>query len=124
MSDKIAEMYVEEVTPVNEIKGFTKSFVKRTKDKREEDKNVIELLSYIKEKRVLIGAKITEKCFKNGVVSKVYTASNVDDLTLRKTQHYAKIANVEVVVLDLNNSDLAQKIGKPFLINMVCVRNK
>ena len=124
MADKIAEMYVEEATPSNEIKGFTKSFVKRTKDKREEDKNVVELLGYIKEKRVQIGAKITEKNFKNGVVSKVFAASNVDELTLKKTNHYAKVAGVDVVVLDLDNADLAQKIGKPFLVNMVCVRNK
>ncbi len=124
MADKIAEMYVEEATPVNELKGFTKSFVKRTKDKKEEDLSVKELLGYIKEKRVQIGAKITEKNFKKGEVAKVYAASNVDDFTLKKMRHYAKLLSVDVVVLELDNSDLAQKIGKPFLVNMVCVRNK
>lgn len=32
--ENAAEMYVEEITPSNEVKGFTKSFVKRTKAKK------------------------------------------------------------------------------------------
>lgn len=118
----VAEMYVEEITPANEVKGFTKSFVKRSKDKKTEDVKVKELLGFAKEKRIQIGAKITEKNFKKGVVSKVFTASNCDDLTLRKIKHYANIAKVDVVMLDLDNGELAQKIGKPFLISMICVR--
>lgn len=121
-ANDVAEMYVEEVTPANEVKGFTKTFVKRSKDKKTEDVNVKELLTFAKEKKIQIGAKITEKNFKKGNVAKVFTANNCDDLTLRKIKHYANLAKVDVVQLDLDNGELAQKMGKPFLISMICVR--
>ncbi len=122
--ENASEMYVEEVSPSNEIKGFTKSFVKRTKDKKEEDFNVKDLVNFAKAGNVTIGAKSCEKGFKKGAVQKVYVANNCDDLTLKKIQHYAKIANVDVVELDLDNGEMAQKIGKPFLISMVSVVKK
>lgn len=117
-----AEMYFEETSPSNEIKGFTKSFQKRTKDKREENKDVLDLLSFAKEGKIILGAKVTEKAFKNNKAKKVYTASNCDELTLKKIKHYANIAKVDVVELDLDNDELAQKLAKPFLISMVCVK--
>ena len=120
--DKVAEMYLEEVTPANEIKGFTKSFQKRSKDKKVEDKNVVELLSYAKEGKIILGSRVTEKAFKKGVAKKVYAASNCDEMTLKKVKHYAKIANIDVIELDLDNEELSQKLAKPFLISMVCVR--
>ena len=118
------EMYYDETTSSNEIKGFTKSFQKRSKAKKEENKDVIELLSFVKSGLVLIGAKVTEKAFKNGNVKKVYVASNCEPLTLKKIEHYAKIAGVDVVKLSLNNDELREKLAKPFLISMVCVRDK
>jgi len=117
-----AEMYFEETSPSNEVKGFTKSFQKRTKNKKEENKDVLELLSFVKEGNTVLGAKVTEKAFKSNLAKKVYAASNCDELTLKKMKHYAKIANVEVVELDLDNDELSQKLAKPFLISMVCVK--
>ncbi|MCA9459210.1 MAG: ribosomal L7Ae/L30e/S12e/Gadd45 family protein [Nanoarchaeota archaeon] len=118
-----SEMYYEEVTPANEIKGFTKSFQKRTKNKREEDKDVVELLGYIKSGNVVIGTKTTEKSFKNGSAKRIYVASNCDEFSLKKIEHYGKILKVDIVKLALDNNDLAQKLGKPFVVSMVCVRN-
>lgn len=114
-------MYVEETSPSNEIKGFTKSFVKRKKDKKTEDVSVKELLGFVKDKRVVIGAKVIEKKMKNNQISKVFLASNCQELVLRKIKHYAKISNVEVLVLDLDSSDLSLKLAKPFLVNVVGV---
>jgi large subunit ribosomal protein L30e len=122
--ENIAEMYVEETNPSNEIKGFTKSFTKRTKDKKTEDGNIKDLLNFVKEGKTQIGAKTTEKNFKNSRVEKVYVAQNCEEMTLSKIKHYAKLANVEVIQLDLNNSDLAQKMAKPFLINVVCIKKE
>ena len=119
--DNVTDMYLEEVTPANQVKGFTKSFVKRTKAKREENLSVKELLGYLKDNKVKIGAKITAKNFKTGKVEKVFASSNCDDLTLRTINHYAKIANVEIVMLDLDNEELGQKLVKPFLVSMVCI---
>jgi len=116
------EMYFEEVTPSNELKGFTKSFQKRSKNKKEENKDVVEMLGYLKTNSLIYGAKVTEKAFKNGVAKKVFASSNCDVLTLRKVEHYAAIAGVDVVKLDLDNEELGQKLVKPFLISMVCVR--
>jgi len=122
--ENVAEMYVEEVNPVNEVKGFTKSFIKRSKSKKTEDINVRDLLNYVKENKISIGAKITEKHFKKNNVDKVYVASNCDVLTLKKFNHYANLANVEVIQLDLDNIELSQKLGKPFLISTVVVRKQ
>jgi len=120
--DNEAQMYHEEVTPANEIKGFTKSFQKRTKDKKVEDKEIVELLSFQRENKVVFGRKISEKSLKNGTAQKIYAASNCDDFNLRKIKHYCKVANVEIVELELDNEELAQKLNKPFLMSMVCVR--
>lgn len=116
------ELYMEEQTPANELKGFTKSFQKKSKDKKAEDKNVVELLAFNREKKLVFGTRVTEKAFRNGKVKKVYTASNCDELTLNKIKHYAKIASVDVVELDLDNDELSEKVGKPFQIQMVHVR--
>ena len=123
MDENYSEMYSDETAPVNEARGFTTSFQKRTKDKKEEDVNVRELLTSVKQGKATFGSKVAEKSFKKGVAKKVYTANNCDDLTLRKLKHYAKLAGQEIVELDLDNDELAQKLGKPFLISTVCVRS-
>ncbi len=118
---ELSEMYETE-TPVNEMKGFTKSFVKRGKDKKSEDKNIVELLSYARENKLILGAKVTEKAFKRSQAAKVFVASNCDELTLKKLNHYANIASVDVVVLNIDNEELGQKLAKPFMVSCVCVR--
>lgn len=115
-------LYVEEETPANQLSGFTKTFQRRTKEKRAEDQNVVELLALRRDNKLSFGSKITEKGFKNGTVKKVFAASNCEELTLRKIKHYAKVLGVEVVDLDLDNQELAEKLGKPFLISMACVK--
>jgi ribosomal protein L30E len=122
MAQDLAEMYDDSVTQVNELKGFTKNFVRRGKEKKVEDKEITELLTFARENKLILGTRVTEKAFKNGKAQKVFVASNCDELTLKKIQHYATIANVEVVQLDLDNKELGQKLAKPFLVSMVCVR--
>lgn len=119
--ENVAEMYTEEQTPANELKGFTKSFQKRSKDKKSEDKNVVELLTFNRENKLVFGAKMAQKLFKRGSVSKIYTSSNPDDLTLRTIKYYGELENVEIIRLDLDNNELGQKLAKPFNISMVSV---
>ena len=121
--DNDTQMYYDEETPANHVKGFTKSFQKRTKSKKSEDKSVVELLGFVKENKVIFGSKVTEKLLKNGTAKKIYVDSNCDDFTLRKIKYYGKISNIEIVELDLDNEELSQKLGKPFLMSMVCVRD-
>jgi ribosomal protein L30E len=123
MSDNAVEMYMQEDTPSNELKGFTKSFQKRSKDKKVEDKNVVELLSFNREKKLVFGAKVAQKMLKNSKVKKIYTSLNPNVLTLKMINHYSKIGSVEVVKLDLDNEELGQKLGKPFNVSIVSVRN-
>lgn len=116
------ELYIEEEAPSNELKGFTKSFQRRSKAKKEEDSRVVELLAFRREGALVFGAKVTEKAFKNDQIKKVFTASNCDPLTLKKIKHYASLTGTEVVDLDLDNQELAEKLGKPFQISMAHVR--
>ncbi|MFW5704777.1 MAG: ribosomal L7Ae/L30e/S12e/Gadd45 family protein [Nanoarchaeota archaeon] len=118
---KIAEMYTEEPTVANEIKGFTKSFEKRSKSKKAEDLNVKELLAYERDKMLILGTRVAEKGLKNGKLVKVYTSSNCDELVFKKLNHYCKITGVDVVKLDLDNEELGQKLQKPFLVSVVSV---
>ena len=123
MADTITEMYEEEHSPANEVKGFTKSFQKRGKQKRVEDENITELLSFVREGRVIIGAKVTEKAFKKGAVEKVYVSSNCDEMKLKMFHHYAELIGVDIVQLDIDSYELGQKLSKPFMVSTVCVRS-
>ena len=121
--ENAVEMYAEEKsTPANELKGFTKTFQKRSKDKKSEDQNVVDLLAYNRDQKLVFGAKLAQKLFKLGNVDRVYTSTNPDELTLKMINHYAKLGGVKVITLDLDNNELAQKLGKPFNISMATVR--
>lgn len=116
------ELFLEEETPANQLKGFTKAFQRRSKEKKAEDQRVVELLTFKREDKLSLGAKVTEKAFKNGTAKKVFVASNCDELTLRKIKHYAAFSKIEIVELDLDNQELGEKLGKPFLVSMAFVR--
>lgn len=122
--DNAVEMYMQEETASNHIKGFTKSFQKRSKDKKVEDKDVVELLTFNREKVLVLGAKVAEKMLKNGLTKKIYTSTNPDELTIAKLKHYGAISKVEIVELALDNEELGQKLGKPFNVSIVSVRSK
>ncbi len=121
MTENLVEMYNKEESAANHMKGFTKTFVKRTAEKRVEDVNVVDMLNEQRSNNIILGAKVTEKAFKNGKVKKVYTATNCEDLTLRKISYYASLSGIEVVALNLDSEELGQKLGKPFFVSMVCV---
>jgi len=113
---------IQEDKPADQLRGFKTTFTKRTAEKKAEDKDLIELLTLKREGKLVYGTKVTEKSFKNGTAKKVFVAANCDDLSLRKIQYYAKLAGVDVVKMELENSDLAEKLGKPFLVTMALVR--
>lgn len=122
--ENAAEMYMQEETVSNHIKGFTKSFQKRSKAKKVEDQDVVELLAFNREKKLIFGARVAEKMLKNGLTKKIYTSANPDELTLAKLKHYGKISTVEILELSLDNEELGQKLGKPFNVSIVSVSAK
>lgn len=119
---KTEELYPKQENPVNELKGFTKSFQKRTKDKREEDKEIIELLNLQKVEKLNFGRKTTIKLFKADKIEKVFVAKNCDEFTLSILNYYSKLSKVEIIILNLDNLEISQKLGKPFLISIIGVK--
>lgn len=114
-------MYAKEESPVNEMKGFTKNFQKRSKEKKSEDQEILDLLAHVKDEKVIFGTKVTFKSFKKNIVKKVFLSSNCETRVANLVKHYAKIVGCEVVELKINSDDIAQRLAKPFLISMVCV---
>ena len=114
------EIYPHETTSVNELKGFTKSFQKRSREKREEDVNIKEIMSFVKEKRgVVFGSRMCEKNFKKGNVKKIFLSSSCDEMTKEKLMYYADILEVECVLLDIDSDEVGVRLSKPFLISVV-----
>lgn len=117
----IQESYQEASTPSNELKGFTKSFTKRTKDKKQEDGVIKELLSYQRDQRLNFGSKVCEKALKNSKAHKVYFASNCDELTQRKLSYYANLAGIDTQIVSVDNNELGRKLSKPFAVSTLWV---
>ncbi|MCH8519289.1 MAG: ribosomal L7Ae/L30e/S12e/Gadd45 family protein [Nanoarchaeota archaeon] len=117
----LQDSYQESVTPSNELKGFTKSFVKRTKDKKQEDGAIKELLSFQRELRLHCGSKVAEKALKNAKAVKVFFASNCDELTQQKLSYYAQLNGIEVEQVAIDNNELGRKLSKPFAVSTVWV---
>ena len=116
-----SEIYVSENETVNELKGFTKSFQKRSREKREEDANIKEIMNLMKEKCIVFGSKMCEKMFKRGKIRKVFLTQNCEELTKQKLVYYAGISKVECVLIDVDCDELGAKLSKPFLISVVSV---
>jgi ribosomal protein L30E len=115
------QTYIQEDSPVNEMKGFTKNFQKRSKEKKVEDKEILDLLSHVKQGNVTYGTKVTLKNFKKNRVEKVYISSNCDDRSANLVKYYAKLVNKDAITLKINSDEISQKLSKPYLISMVCV---
>lgn len=113
--------YLDDTPEQDNLKGFTKTFIRKGKEKREEDPKIKELLVFFRNNKLQLGSKITKKNFKNGLVEKVFVSTNCSELQLDLVKHYGKLNKVEIVQLDLDNSELAAKLSKPFLVSMVCV---
>ena len=111
----------EDLKPLNELKTFSKNFIRKGKEKKVEDSKITELLTFNRENKLKFGAKICEKMFKQGRVEKIYTTKNCDELTLRKIKHYASISDIPVIELGISKSEFSEKVQKAFLISMACV---
>ena len=114
----------EIVTQNNELRGFTKSFKRFGKEKKEEDPKIKELLLFQKANKIIIGTKKAQKLFKNNLVEKVYLSQNCLDLTKKLINHYSKLTKVEIVDLEVDSKELGIKLQKPFLVNVVCIIKK
>ncbi len=121
---EIQDEYIGSDTPSNELKGFTKTFTKRTKDKRQEEGAIKELLSFQRASRLNYGSKVCEKALKNSNVFKVFFANNCDELTQQKLSYYATLVGIETEVVSVDNNELGRKLSKPFAVSTVWVQKE
>ncbi len=117
--DELKDIYFEEVNPKNELKGFTKSFSRKGKEKKQDNPQIKELLKYKREEKLIYGEKVCEKAFKNNTIEKVFLSSNCKEITKKKIEHYGKISNVDIITMEIDNNELSAKLIKPFLVNVI-----
>ena len=77
------------------------------------------LRDIVKEGKAIVGKEKVIKAFKTGELSKVFLANNVAEDTKETVEHYANLANVSVIVLELNNEELGVLCKKNFFISVV-----
>ena len=73
----------------------------------------------VREGKAIVGMERVIKALKTGNLSKVFLASNVAEDAKENVEHYTKLANVSVVVLELDNEELGVLCKKNFFISVV-----
>lgn len=80
-----------------------------------------EIKKLIENKELIIGTKETIKNLKKGNTKKVFLTVNCPKEDADTIIHYAGIASVEIVELDIPNDELGTICRKPFFISVVSV---
>jgi len=73
----------------------------------------------LKSEKQIIGTEETVKALKLGKLSKVYLASNCNPIVRKDIEHYAKLSNTELVMLDIPNDELGVACRKTFSISVL-----
>ncbi len=84
-----------------------------------DQKFIEELRRLVKEKKAIVGTNRTLKLLKLGKIAKVVLAKNVPEDIRKDIEYYAKLANVEVIQLDVENVELGAMVGKPFKVTVI-----
>ncbi len=79
-----------------------------------------QLKKALEKEKMVFGSERTIKKLKRGNVKKVFLASNCKKEIKEKIEHYAKLINVEVISLKMNNEELGVFCKKPFFIGVLC----
>jgi len=80
---------------------------------------VTQLRTDLRKKKPVMGAKRTLKLLKIGNLEKVYIAKNCREDIRKDIEHYAELANVELIKLDITNDELGVVCKKPFNISVL-----
>ena len=78
-----------------------------------------EIKKALKENKVIIGTERSIKALRHGKVAKVLITSNCNEEVKSDLIHYCKIANVELVELQMPNDELGSFCKKPFAISVL-----
>ena len=80
---------------------------------------VTEIKSNLKNKRLVLGTKLTVKQLKRGNVAKVFISSNCPAPVMRDVSHYSQLGSTALEQLDIPNSELGTICKKPFSVSVV-----
>ena len=69
--------------------------------------------------KLLIGTNEVTKALRLGKLTKVMMAKNAKVAVQKDVTYYAKLAQVEVEVLDISNEQLGKQCKKPFFVSLL-----
>lgn len=69
--------------------------------------------------KAIVGSDRTLKSLRAGKVAKIFLSKNVAEETKNDIESYAKISKVEIVQLDLTNTELGTICKKPYSISVL-----
>ncbi|MBW3003821.1 50S ribosomal protein L30e [Candidatus Woesearchaeota archaeon] len=85
-------------------------------------KAIEDVKNALKAGKAVLGTERTIKQLKLGKLSKVFVTSNCPEDIKSDIQHYAKLANIEVVQLKQPNDELGTLCKKPFAISVISIK--
>lgn len=80
-----------------------------------------QLRGELKSSTLIIGRDRVLKAMRKGDLKRVYLAKNVDDQTREAIEHYARLAQVELNLLEIPNTELGVVCKKPYSIMVLGV---
>ncbi|MBT7902594.1 hypothetical protein HN587_01950 [Candidatus Woesearchaeota archaeon] len=83
---------------------------------------IAEIKKLLKEEKLIFGQDTTVKGLRQGTIDKVFLCSNCDDITSEDIKHYAKIAGVEIIDLEISNEELGDVCKRPHNIKVLGVK--
>ena len=86
---------------------------------KEISEDLKELRTKLLNNNVILGTDKTLKGVQAKSVEKVYVAKNCPQNTLKDIQHYANLANIPVVLLEMDNEELGVFCKKNFFISVL-----
>ena len=78
-----------------------------------------EIKKYLKTKKLVIGTDSTIKNLKLRKLSRVFISSNAPAEVVRDIEHYAWLAGVQAVMLEVPNDELEGQCKRPYSISVI-----
>ncbi len=80
-----------------------------------------ELKTKLQEGKVIIGTERVMKYLRNGSVKQVFLASNCTEKTQEDIGHYARLSDVKIINLNLDNEELGVFCKKNFFVSVLAI---
>ena len=85
------------------------------------DKDIKEIKSLMKTKKLIIGTERTVKNIKLGKIDKVFLSANCSESVEEDINYYKKLGKFKIIKLKYPNDELGALCKKPFLISVLSV---